>query len=239
MSSPADRLVPNIEFVDATTWLSIHTGTSIQATPSGIMNDWIVGLLKFALAVLAADFLVGFVHWIEDAYVREDWPVLGPLVGRPNILHHHLPRHFVRKSWFQSCWDQLLLAAGIAGIAFWMEALTWPVMVFVVLVGNANQIHKWAHRSRRENGPIISLLQDLHLIQGVRHHAIHHTDPKSMHYCVITEWLNPVLEYLRFWTRLECLLWRWAHLRRRVDTSNRRHGAAPEWIRLQARGAIS
>jgi ubiquitin-conjugating enzyme E2 variant len=231
--------VPNIEFVDVAAFLSIHARTSIRAKHSGMMNDWIAGPLKFGLAVLAADFLVGFVHWIEDAYVREDWPVVGPLVGRPNILHHHLPRHFVRNTWVQSCWDQMLLAAGIAGAAWWMHALTWPVVVFAVLVGNANQIHKWAHRSRRENGPLISLLQDLHLIQGARHHAIHHTDPKSTHYCVITEWLNPVLEHLRFWTRLECLLWRWFHLRRRMDTSNRRHGPAPVWIRQHARASVS
>ena len=201
------------------------------------MNAWITGTLRFIQAVLAADFLVGFIHWIEDASVREDWPVLGPLVGRPNILHHHLPRHFVRNTWLQSCWDQLLLAILLLGVAFWLQVLTWPVLVFAVLVANANQIHKWAHRSRRENGRLISLLQDLRLIQGVRHHAVHHTDPKSKNYCVITEFLNPVLETLRFWTRLECLLWRWFHLRRRLDTSNRRHGPAPVWIRRAAQGS--
>jgi ubiquitin-conjugating enzyme E2 variant len=226
----------SIVFVNEPRGLSIHAVRPALATDGGMMNAWTSGLFSFVFAVIAADFLVGFVHWIEDAYVREDWPVLGPLVGRPNILHHHLPRHFVRNSWMQSCWDQLLLAGVIVGIAWSVDGLSWPVMVFAVLVGNANEIHKWAHRSRRENGRLITLLQDLHLIQGARHHAIHHTDPKSTHYCVITECLNPVLERLRFWTRLECLLWRWFRARRRADRSNRRHGPAPEWIRLQARG---
>ena len=106
-----------------------------------------------ALAVLAADFVVGVFHWIEDAYLRE-------------------------------------------------------------------------------NGPWINLLHDLRILQSSRHHAIHHTDPKSTHYCVITEFLNPVLERLRFWTRLECWLWKAFRIRRRSDTSNRRHGFTPEWVLL-------
>lgn len=203
------------------------------------MNDWTAWIeipLKTGAAVLAADFVVGFVHWIEDAYVRENWPVLGRLVGRPNILHHHQPRHFLRNSWFQSCWDQLLLAAVLVAVAYALGWYRWPVGLFAVLLGNANQIHKWAHRSRKENGPFITLLQDLRIIQGTRHHAIHHTDPKSTHYCVITEFLNPVLEHLRFWTRLECLLYRWFHLRRRIDTSNRRHTIKPDWLPRPAIG---
>jgi ubiquitin-conjugating enzyme E2 variant len=160
--------------------------------------------------------------------------VLGSLVARPNILHHYVPRHFIRKTWWESCWDQLLLAAGAVALAAWAGWFGWQVVLFAVLVGNANQIHKWAHRSRRENGPVISLLQDLKIIQGMRHHAIHHTDPKSTHYCVITEHLNPLLERLRFWTRIECALWRWFHVRRRIDTSNRRHGTAPAWVREAA-----
>ena len=62
-------------------------------------------LAALAASVLAADFVVGVFHWIEDAYLREDCPVLGDLVARPNVLHHYRPRHFLRKSWAASCWD--------------------------------------------------------------------------------------------------------------------------------------
>lgn len=199
------------------------------------MNAWITIPLQVVAVVTAADFAVGVVHWIEDAYIRETHPWIGESIGRPNILHHHLPRHFTRKSWFESCWDQLLLAGLLLAAAAATGHLGWQAWLFALLAGNANQIHKWAHRTRRENGPWISLLHDLRLLQSPRHHARHHTDPKSTHYCVITEFLNPVLERLRFWTRLECLLWKWFHLRRRIDTSNRRHGSAPEWVRLAAR----
>jgi ubiquitin-conjugating enzyme E2 variant len=183
-----------------------------------------------ATAVLAADFVVGVFHWIEDAYLRDDCPVLGELVARPNILHHYRPRHFLKKSWVASCWD-LWLVAGLILTAVWVfGTLTPAVWVFALLAGNANQIHKWAHRSRRENGPWINLLHDLRILQGPKHHAIHHTDPKSTHYCVITEFLNPILERIRFWTRLECWLRKAFGVRRRSDTSNRRHGITPDWV---------
>ena len=187
-------------------------------------------LASIAMAVLSADFVVGVFHWIEDAYLREDCPLLGELIARPTILHHYRPRHFLKHSWMDSCWDLWVVAAIFVLSAWALDSLTPAVWVFACLVGNANQIHKWAHRSRRENGPWINLLQDLRILQSSRHHAIHHTDPKSTHYCVITEHLNPVLEQLRFWTHLECWLWRTFRIRRRSDTSNRRHGITPEWI---------
>lgn len=187
-------------------------------------------IASIAIAVLAADFVVGVFHWIEDAYLRDDCPVLGELVARPNILHHYRPRHFLKKSWVASCWD-LWLVAGLILTAVWVfGTLTPAVWVFALLAGNANQIHKWAHRSRRENGPWINLLHDLRILQGPKHHAIHHTDPKSTHYCVITEFLNPILERIRFWTRLECWLRKAFGIRRRSDTSNRRHGITPDWV---------
>jgi ubiquitin-conjugating enzyme E2 variant len=34
-------------------------------------------------AVLAADFLSGLFHWLEDAYGREDWPITGRLITKP------------------------------------------------------------------------------------------------------------------------------------------------------------
>ena len=185
---------------------------------------------SLAAAVLVADFAVGVFHWIEDAYLREDCPVLGELIARPNVLHHYRPRHFLRKSWMASCWDLWVLSGLVVAIAWGLDRLTPAVWLFAILAGNANQIHKWAHRSRRENGPWINLLHDLRILQGPKHHAIHHTDPKSTHYCVITEFLNPVLERMRFWTRLECGLRKAFGIRRRSDTSNRRHGFTPDWV---------
>jgi ubiquitin-conjugating enzyme E2 variant len=187
-------------------------------------------LLKFFATVLLADFVAGFVHWLEDAYAREDTPILGPLVARANIVHHHYPRYFTRLTWWQSSWDLLCLGAVIALSAWGLGRLTWEVWLFVALTANANEIHKWEHRTRKENGRLISFLQDIRLVQTPRHHALHHTNPKECHYCTTTNLLNPILDGLRFWEGLEWLLENLFGIRRRPDTSVPGHGPAPAWL---------
>lgn len=195
------------------------------------MNTILLILLEFFATLLAADFAAGFVHWLEDAYAREDTPVIGPLIARANIVHHHYPRYFTRLSWWESSWELLVLSA-VAVLGAWsLGLLTWQVWLFAVLATNANQIHKWAHRTRKENGPVISFLQDIRLLQTPHHHAIHHTNPKNVHYCTTTNLLNPVLDGLHFWEGLEYLLEKTLGLRRRPDTSLPGHGPGPEWLK--------
>jgi ubiquitin-conjugating enzyme E2 variant len=194
------------------------------------MNDFLTPLLQAIGVILAADFASGIIHWIEDAYVREHTPVIGRWIGRANTLHHHLPRHMTRNSWWQSNWDLFLamglLLSGVAALGW----LSWHWWLFAIVAGNANEVHKWSHRTRRENGPVISLLQDLRVLQTPRHHAIHHTNPKEVHYCPITNVLNPVLDGLRVWSSLEWILAKAIGLRRQPDTSVPSQGTAPAWI---------
>src|SRR5580658_8727600 len=75
-------------------------------------------LVQIVSTVLAAEFVAGLVHWFEDAYVREDTPLIGRFVGRPNTIHHHFPRYMTRHGWWQSSWDLALLAA-ILVVASW------------------------------------------------------------------------------------------------------------------------
>ena len=48
-------------------------------------------LIQVIACVVVVDFLSGLFHWLEDAYGRENWPITGTLITRPNILHHHSP----------------------------------------------------------------------------------------------------------------------------------------------------
>ena len=84
--------------------------------------------------------------------------------------------------------------------------------------------------SRKENGRIISFLQDIRILQTGKHHARHHTDPKNSHYCTITNILNPVLDGVRFWDGLEWLLAKTIGLKRQLDTSVRGCGPGPAWL---------
>jgi plasmanylethanolamine desaturase len=194
------------------------------------MKTALLFLLKFVLTVLAADFVAGMIHWLEDAYVREDTPLVGKYVARPNIVHHHYPRYMTRHSWWQTSFDLIIVSALLVVAAWFAGLLTWEVWVFAIVSANANEFHKWEHRTRTENGPIISFLQDIRLLQTAKHHARHHTDPKNSHYCTVTNFLNPVLDGAGFWDRTEWVLARTIGLKRREDTSIRGHGPGPAWL---------
>ena len=194
------------------------------------MKTALLILTKLAATVLAADFVGGLVHWLEDAYVREDTPLIGRIVARPNIVHHHYPRYMTRHSWWRTSWDLAILSAIMVIAAWFAGLLSWEVWLFAILSANANEFHKWAHRTRKENGWLISFLQDIRLLQTARHHARHHTDPKNSHYCTMTNVLNPVLDRTGFWSGMEWALARTVRLERRDDTSVRGHGPGPVWL---------
>lgn len=195
------------------------------------MTKLLIVLGSVLLVVALADFVAGVVHWAEDAYVREDTPLIGSFIGKANVIHHHLPRHMTRNTWWQSSWDLTLLSALVVLAAWRLNLLTWHVWLFAVLSANANEVHKWSHRTRKENGWLITGLQNLRLLQTPQHHAVHHTNPKNVRYCPITNLVNPVLDRLHFWDGLEWLLARAIGLQRRPDTSLPGHGPAPEWLK--------
>jgi ubiquitin-conjugating enzyme E2 variant len=194
------------------------------------MKTALLFLAKFMATVLAADFVGGMIHWLEDAYVREDTPIIGKWIARPNIVHHHYPRYMTRHSWWQTSFDLLLVSVALVIVAWFMDLLTWEVWMFAILSANANEFHKWEHRTRKENGRVISFLQDIHILQTAKHHARHHTDPKNSHYCTITNFLNPVLDGVNFWNGIEWTLARSVGLNRREDTSVRGHGPGSAWL---------
>jgi ubiquitin-conjugating enzyme E2 variant len=152
--------------------------------------------------VLLADLISGVVHWLEDAYARPGMRFVNK-IAEENLMHHTRPREFLKKNWWQSSWDLALACAVVVAFAWWIGKLTWHVWLFALLVTNANQIHKWAHQSRSENGFLVRMLQKLYILQTPRHHGRHHSGEKDSHYCVITNFLNPVLEEIDFWKRIE------------------------------------
>lgn len=194
-----------------------------------LLSFFTVSLEIIAIAGLA-DFLAGLIHWIEDAYFTEDTPVIGPRVIRPNIVHHHVPRYFTKLSWWESSKELVVAGLLVLGLAAWFHALTWQLWLFVIISANGNQVHKWAHRTRAENGRVISWLQDWRILQTPRQHGLHHSDPKNTYYCPITNFVNPILEKISFWDRLEKIIERLTGVTHRKDTAVRGQGPGPEWL---------
>jgi ubiquitin-conjugating enzyme E2 variant len=103
------------------------------------------------------------------------------------------------------------------------------MVALAVLLGvNANQVHKWSHRTRHENGRFVALLQQARLIQSPSHHQRHHIHGKDSHYCVLTDFLNPILDRTGFWRGLESVIDRVFRVKRRDDETMARDVLARE-----------
>jgi ubiquitin-conjugating enzyme E2 variant len=163
-------------------------------------------LLKILVIVLIADFISGFVHWLEDAYARPDMPLVGT-IAKENLLHHSKPRDFLKKTWWQSSYDLIGIGLVVCAAAWMIDGtLSVWLLLLMGLSINANQIHKWSHQSRTERPRLISKLQDWKILQGARQHGKHHSGQKNTYYCVITNVLNPILERAKFWVGLEAAI---------------------------------
>ena len=174
-------------------------------------------LLRIIVTWFVMDVISGFVHWSEDSYGHPSIPFVGRHVTKPNLLHHYRPRAFVANSWYSS--SDLLLVACLASllIALALGRLTPMVVLAAVLGANANQIHKWSHRTPGENGAMIVAMQGLKLIQSPGHHNGHHSDGKDSRYCVLTDFINPILDWCHFWRGLEFWIWRIFGVKKRND----------------------
>jgi ubiquitin-conjugating enzyme E2 variant len=172
-----------------------------------ILIDILAFLAQLFLGWLLADFLSGVLHWVEDRLGpgREHWPVLGALIFKPNLLHHSDPTYFLQSGFFDRNWTTWAAVIPLAALLFWLfGSQPW---IWSALVGGAfaNEIHAWAHR-KTWAPRWAHRLQDWGVIQSPAHHAVHHVPDHRRSYCILTDWLNPVLDRGRFWGLIESLL---------------------------------
>lgn len=150
---------------------------------------------------LIADLIAGTFHWWEDQYDVHSIPIVGKLVGGTNADHHANPRRFLSGSYWERNWSNLLPAITVAMLV--TVFAPWCALPFW-MVSQANEIHAWSHQRCNR---VIRALQDAELCSSVKHHAQHHVDPYSRRYCVMSGWLNPVLDLCGYWMFLEFVIW--------------------------------
>lgn len=158
------------------------------------MFSWIGYLI---VAWLIGDFVTGFFHWVVDQYTSEKMPVIGRLVAGPNSRHHASPTAFLKANYWQRNKTNIAIALIVAMIAGLFHPLAAIPFLFA---SQANEIHGWAHQ---RCSSIVRVIQETELLASVRHHAQHHVDPFNRRYCVMSGWLNPFLDYVRIWDRME------------------------------------
>lgn len=156
--------------------------------------------------ILCADFLSGIFHWWEDTYGNPNWPILGKHVVQPNLLHHHEPRAFLKGSYWQRNNTSIITGIILIGLPFLFGWFSLFYAACIAIASQSNEIHRKSHQTDKENGRLISFLQRTGLLQSRRHHGLHHQSPYHKNYCIITNYLNPVLECIRFFPILEWIL---------------------------------
>lgn len=166
----------------------------------------VIVLIEILLGWLIADLISGFLHWLEDNHGREDWPLIGPLVIAPNRLHHANPAAFACGSSFLSRNGTGAAASLIIG-ALALAVFGPSLILAVAVLGGcvANEVHLYSHRPAQAPR-WARQLQRLGLLQSMRHHAVHHRAPHQQAYCILTNWLNPVLDRIALWRRLDQLI---------------------------------
>jgi len=158
---------------------------------------WIVA------CVLIADFITGFMHWFEDAFITPKTPILGGLVGVPNVEHHRQPGLMAgRYGFLKRNRVPFGMALIVITISLLLGVLAWQVVLVCALAALGNEVHEWNHMPKPKNA-LVAFIMDTGLVQTRRQHALHHKAPYDRYYCTLTNFTNAVLERINFWRALE------------------------------------
>jgi plasmanylethanolamine desaturase len=187
---------------------------------------WLVAL-AVPLGIIGGDFISGIVHWAADTYGSEDMRVIGPSLVKPFRLHHVYPRDICTHGLVETTGNVCILAVPVLfGCLYLMwlipesALLAFSVISFALMAAATvatNQFHKWAHQ---ESPSVLARwLQRKRLVLEPQHHKRHHTQPFDMNYCITNGWLNPLLNKLKFFRRLEAALGYFG-----IKTTNSPHG---------------
>jgi plasmanylethanolamine desaturase len=163
---------------------------------------------------LAADLLSGTVHWFCDTFFAEDTPLIGPTVILPFRDHHRHPEAITGYRLLEQDGTNyvilllpLWLAVSAAPAAESLLGLAGLSALWGLALGSlgTNLFHKWAHTGGAPG--VVRWLQRRRLILSPEAHAVHHRSYTGG-YCVTSGWMNPVLDRLDAFGRVERLV-RW------------------------------
>lgn len=183
----------------------------VVATVAG-SQPWVAlpALPALFFGYLCADLLSGTTHWFCDTFFDEETPVIGKILIEPFREHHVHPQRITRCRFIEQDTTNFFVMLPPLALAFWNGAPSpgsgmaffWCSFLVGISIGlfGTNLFHKWAH-TRKLPAPI-RWLQRNGLILGPERHQCHHGD-FSRGFCVTSGWMNPVLDALRFFPRLE------------------------------------
>lgn len=168
-------------------------------------------VLEIVVAWLFADFITGLFHWFEDRYMGEEQTLeFASSLAADNQLHHNKPTAML----LHTPWDNMKSAAYVAWpVAMILAILGAPLWLWlgVAFTSLGNWVHRWAHTPSRQLPRWIRGLQEFGVFISPAHHNTHHRkdgdlvtkEEAEVAYCPMTDWVNPLLDYIDFWSRME------------------------------------
>lgn len=163
-------------------------------------------ILTFFLAFTTADFITGIIHFIEDTYFTENTLLIGNIIKR-NREHHLKPRLMLNHTTFKTIETSLYLGLFLMFVLYIYKLLNLFSFLLILSGIFGNLIHKWAHQMENEKILLTKILQNLYIIQSSYQHSVHHKEPYTKYYCVMGALLNPLLEKINFWRKMENVIY--------------------------------
>lgn len=168
-------------------------------------------MLEILAAWLLADFITGIIHWAQDRLLLK--PTRFAFLNRikaDNDLHHSKPAAMTQLS----LWGNIDTTAPWAWpLALLCFIIGFPMIVWLTLLfaSFGNIVHRFAHMPRGKVPRPIRWMQATGLFITFKHHHAHHFDDNgvvakensTIRFCPMTNWLNPVLDWLGFFPLLE------------------------------------
>lgn len=164
-------------------------------------------------AWLFADFLTGMIHYWQDKWMPSESsnPVLDQII-QDNELHHKRPGLMTTYSIRENI-------ANSASVAWPLSALLYtagsPMILWlgIFFASFGNLIHRWSHIPRSRLNWFILFMQWIGLFTSFKQHKEHHykggkiltREESTERYCPMTNYLNPILDSLRFFSFLNSL----------------------------------
>jgi hypothetical protein len=170
--------------------------------------------LTILAAWLLADFMTGLVHWSEDRLlVRPSKFHFIETIRKDNDMHHWKPTSMLRFTVSENINTSVVIAWPIAVLCAIVGAPDFVSLAFV-FAGFGNLVHRWTHTPKYQIPRVVRALQFVGLMCTGEQHGRHHFNERGLilksntteKYCVMTCYLNPILDGLGFWKILERLL---------------------------------
>lgn len=171
-----------------------------------------VGVVAFVASALLADLISALVHWGCDTWGSIETPVLGRVFIRQFREHHVDPEEINRHDFVETNGTN----AALALLPLWVTwslpfdlahptVVSWGVQIggmgTALFVTLTSQAHKWAHLPSVPS--IVAALQRRGVLLSREHHDVHHVSPHQHNYAITGGWVDPLLERLRLFRRLE------------------------------------